>query len=86
MVIFENLRYLGREGFSLRVHNDLKSITYQLLLLQCKNIPDLNNWLLKKKGKCTDHDIQNELLKIISTGAKKVAAFNKAKYLFDNLG
>ena len=51
MVIIENLQYLSRQGIQFRGHNDYESNFYQLLLLRNKDIPQLKDWLMKKKGK-----------------------------------
>ena len=66
MVIIENLQYLSRQGQPFRGHNYCESNFYQLLLLRSKDIPQLKDWLMKKKGKYISHDIQNELLSIMS--------------------
>ena len=65
MVIIEHLQYLSRQDLPFRRHNDCESNFYQLLLLRSKDIPQLKDWLMKKKGKYISHDIQNELLSII---------------------
>ena len=57
MVIIENLQYLSRQGQPFRGHNDCESNFYQLLLLRSKDIPQLKDWLMKKKGKYISHDI-----------------------------
>ena len=54
------------KGKPFRGHNDCELNFYQLLLLRSKDIPQLKDWLMKKKGKYISHDIQNELLSIMS--------------------
>ena len=57
MVIIENLQCLSRQGLHFRGHNDCESNL---------NIPQLKEWLMKKKGKYVSHDMQNELRSILS--------------------
>ena len=66
MFIIEVLQYLLRQGLPFRGHNHCESKFYQLLLLQSKDIPQLQDWPMKKKGKYISHEIQNELLSIMS--------------------
>ena len=66
MFIIEDLRYLSRQGLPFRGHNHCESKFYQLLLLWSKVIPQLQDWLMKKKVKYISHDIQNEVLSIMS--------------------
>ena len=66
MVTIENLQYLSRQGLPFRGHNDCESNFYQLLLLRSKDILELKSWFMKKNGKYIFHDIQNELLSIMS--------------------
>ena len=51
MVIIENLQYLSRHALTFRGHNDCQLNCYQLLLLRSKDIPQLKDWLMKKKGR-----------------------------------
>ena len=66
MVIIEILQCLLRQGLPFRGHNDCESNFYQLLLLRSKDILELKSWFMKKNGKYISHDIQNELLSIMS--------------------
>ena len=62
MIIIENLLYLSREGPPFRGYNNCESNLYQLLLLRSKDIPQLKDLLMQKKGKSISHDVQNEFL------------------------
>ena len=67
MVILESLQYLARQGIPLRGHGDDRdSIFFQLLIIRAKSFPELKDWLNKKQGKFVTHEIQNEILTIMS--------------------
>ena len=66
MVIIEILQCLLRQGLPFRGHNDCESSFYQLLLVRSKDILQLKDWLMKKKGKKVSHNIQNELFSVMS--------------------
>ena len=60
---------MGRQGLHLRgdgPHNDLDSNFYQLLLLRTEDFQGINVFIEKKQMKYTSHEIQNELLSIMS--------------------
>ena len=66
ITILESLQYLARQGLTLRRNDDETSNFYQLLKLRVKFFPKLEEWLGKKRVKYVTHDIQNEILKIMS--------------------
>lgn len=67
--IIQNVTFLSAQGLSLRGHNDIDSNFSQLLQLRRSDCTDLDAWLNRKKESrisYTSHDIQNELLEILS--------------------
>ena len=42
---------------------------FQLLMMKSKEFPELKVWLEKKQGKFVTHDVQNEILTIMSNSA-----------------
>ena len=67
ITILESLQYLARQGIPLRGHGDDSDSNFiQLLLSRCKSMPELKNWLDKKQGKFVTHDVQNEILQLMS--------------------
>ena len=67
MTILESLQYLARQTIPLRGHGDDKdSNFFQLLNMRGKSFPELKDWLNKKQGKFVTHEIQNEILKLMS--------------------
>ena len=66
IVIIESLQYLARQGIPLRGHDDVESNFNQLLVVRSKDVPEFQTWLIKKKGKYTSHDVQNELINIMA--------------------
>ena len=66
--ILSNLRFLARQGCVIRgggEHNT-DSNFYQLYKLRCEDDSTLEEWLKKKKGKYTSHEVQNEILKVMA--------------------
>ena len=67
MKIIETIQFLGRKGLALRGdESDKNSNFMQLLKLRSKDFLKLKEWLEKKTEKCTSHDIQNELPKLMA--------------------
>ena len=67
MKIIETLQFIGRQGLALRGDSDDEDSNFiQLLKLRGKDVPDLIEWIKRKKNKFTSHDIQNEILVIMS--------------------
>ena len=66
ITILQSFQYLARQGLALRGNDDETPNFYQLLKLRAKFFPKLEEWLDKKRGKYVTHDIQNEILKIMS--------------------
>ena len=67
MAILHFIQYLARQGIPLRGHgSDEDSNFFQLLMMKSKEFPELKAWLEKKQGKFVTHDVQNEILTIMS--------------------
>ena len=64
--ILESIQHLGRQGLSLRVHDDSQGCFMRLMMSKARNNSKLRVWLEKEKGKDSDHHIQNEILKIMA--------------------
>ena len=73
--IFECLKFLGRQGMSIRGDVDRSSNLKQLLNLICKtsNNDKLQSWL-QRKTTWTGHDMQNSILSQISTSIQRQLA------------
>ena len=67
MAILDSMQYLARQGIPLRTHSsDEDPNIFQLLMMKSKEFPELKAWLEKKQGKFVTHDVQNEILTIMS--------------------
>ena len=65
--IIETIQFLGRQMLALRGDkSDENSNFIQLLKLRSKDLLKLKEWLERKTEKDTSHDIQNELLKLMT--------------------
>ncbi|KAJ8887200.1 hypothetical protein PR048_013415 [Dryococelus australis] len=64
MAIFTTLRFLCRQGLSIRGHEDVSSNFIQLLELQKEDMSDLKVWMGHSSYKWLSHDIQNEIIGI----------------------
>lgn len=64
--IISSLLYLSRQGLAIRGHVDINSNIQQLLILRAEDVPELKSWLLRTKYKWLSHDIQNEILSLLS--------------------
>ena len=67
MAILDSIQYLARQGIPLRGHSsDEDSNFFQLLIMKSKEFSESKAWLEKKQGKFVTHDVQNEILTIMS--------------------
>ena len=79
MAILHFIHYLARQGIPLRGHgSDEDSNFFQLLMMKSKEFPELKAQLEKKHGKFVTHDVQNEIITIMSNSVlqsllKKIA-------------
>lgn len=65
--IVTSIKYLARQGISLRGDGDEEDGNFmQLLRLRADDDPDLVAWLQRKQNKYTSHEIQNEILKTMA--------------------
>ncbi|KAL5460140.1 hypothetical protein EMCRGX_G033567 [Ephydatia muelleri] len=65
--ILQNVRFLARQGLSLRGHKDDEDSNFtQLLLLRSIGCPEVLTWMKKKTNKYTSGDIQNEFLQVMA--------------------
>ena len=82
--ILSNLRFLSRQGISLRGDDqELNSNFTQLLILRGVDDPRIDTWLNRKSNKYTSHDIQNELLKVMALSiVRKIAGYIKIATFF----
>lgn len=64
--ILSSLLYLTRQGLAIRGHTDENSNIQQLLLLRSGDSTELNNWLSRTNYKWLSHDIQNEIISLLS--------------------
>lgn len=64
--IISSLLYLSKQGLAVRGHVDASSNIQQLLILRADDVPELKSWLLRTKNKWLSHDVQNEILSLLS--------------------
>ncbi|XP_048583324.1 zinc finger MYM-type protein 1-like [Nematostella vectensis] len=64
--IIQNLQFLARQGIAIQGAKETDSNFHQCLLLRAKDDPSILQWMSKKTDKYTSHDVQNELLDIMS--------------------
>jgi len=64
--IISSLLYLTRQGMALRGHTDDNSNFYQLLKLRSNDSKELEGWLMRTKFKWISHEVQNEILSLLS--------------------
>ena len=60
------MQYLARQGLAEWGDDDNESNFIQLLRLQSKKFPELTDWLSKKTERYTSHDVQNEIINLMS--------------------
>ena len=65
MKILTSVEYLARQGMPFRGHQEDSGNFYQLLQLRANDSDQLRGWLKQKKA-FISHEIQNEMLKIMS--------------------
>ena len=63
LTILYNIKFVARQNCAIHVHSDTDSNYHQQLKLHSEDGPKLLEWLKKKRGKYTSHEIQNEMLK-----------------------
>ena len=63
--LFTSIEYLARQGLPLRGHTEASGNFYKLLQLRSEDSPQLISWLSQRRA-YTSHEIQNEMLKIMS--------------------
>ena len=63
--LFTSIEYLARQGLSLRGHTEIDGNFHKLLQLRSEDSPELMSWLSQRRA-YTSHEIQNEMLKIMS--------------------
>ena len=63
--LITTVKYLAQEGIAFRGHAASEGHFKELLRLRADDSPELREWL-KKKENFTHHDIQNEMLRLIS--------------------
>ena len=64
--ILQSIRYLGRQGIAFQGDTDEASNFFQLLKLRAMDDPILSEWITKGQDTYLNHDIQNEILQIMS--------------------
>ena len=63
--IVTSIKFLARQGLALRGHAENSGNLFQLLELRASDCPELQQWL-KRKASFTSHDVQNEILELLS--------------------
>jgi len=64
--IISSLRYLGVQGISIRGHTDERSNFNNLLNLRSEDSVELQKWMNRDSYKWMCHEVQNEILNIMS--------------------
>ena len=83
--VLENVRFLGRQGLALRGDDNEKNSNFmQVLYLRGKDDPAIIRYLGQKTQKLTSHEIQNEMLQILSLQVMREIAkdMNNSAYQF----
>ena len=70
--IVKSLAFLARQGLAIRGKTDECSNFNQLLLLQATDDHVLNEWLARSKYRWLSHDIQNEILQLLSDNVLRI--------------
>ncbi|XP_061173672.1 zinc finger MYM-type protein 1-like [Saccostrea echinata] len=78
------LKFLARQGIALRGDKDEKNSNFnQLLMLEAKRDPQLQEWLQRKTNKYVAPDIQNEILQVMGLQVlRQIVAFIKSSEFF----
>uniref|UniRef100_A0A2S2PFM3 Zinc finger MYM-type protein 1 n=1 Tax=Schizaphis graminum TaxID=13262 RepID=A0A2S2PFM3_SCHGA len=64
--IISSILYLTRQGLAIRGHTDNNSNIKQLLKLRSNDSLELDSWLSRTTYKWTSHEIQNEIVSLLS--------------------
>ncbi|XP_074641139.1 zinc finger MYM-type protein 1-like [Tubulanus polymorphus] len=64
--LFENVRFLGRQGLPFRGHDTESGHFIQLFKLRASDDSSMLRWLDKKRNKYVSHDSQNELINVLA--------------------
>ena len=70
--ILQSIRYLGRQGIAFQGDADEASNFLQLMKLRAMDDPILGEWVTKGEDTYLSHDIQNEILQIMSNTSFEV--------------
>jgi len=65
--ILENTRYLAHQGLPFRGHDDSNGNFIQLMKLRGLDCPQIEQWMKKKTDTYLSHDIQDEILFLMSS-------------------
>ena len=66
MKVLSTIRHLARQGLPLRGDDEIESNFIQLMLLQGEDCGGIGEFLEKRQLKYTSHEVQNEILSIMS--------------------
>ena len=67
MKVLQNLQFLSHQGLAFRGdESDENSNFIQLLKLRSNDVPELLDWLKKKTNRFTSHDVQNEIIMLMT--------------------
>lgn len=80
--IFSSILYLTRQGLAIRGHTDENSNLQQLLTLRSEDSCELKNWLSRTKYKWISHEVQNEMISLLSKCVQKnlIGQIKNCKY------
>ena len=67
MKILENTRYLACQGLPFRRHDDSNGNFIQLMKLRGLDCPQIEQWMKEEKNRYLSHDIQDEILFLVSS-------------------
>lgn len=80
--IIESIRFLAVQGLALRGHSEEKSNFTVLLRLRSQDIPLLKSWLERSRYKWISHDIENEILSLLSLELQNILVLEVSKAPF----
>jgi hypothetical protein len=81
--IVSTLLFLARQSQSIRGHSDDEGNFMQLLRLRATDSPELKSWLTREhRNKWLSHDVQNEILQILSHAVIRSIVENIDKHRF----
>ena len=82
--VLQTVQFLGKHGLPVRGHTDEESNFTEMLTLRVNDIPGFTQWLSKKKQKYTSHDVQNEMLELLSNNVlRKILLPLKQELCYD---